>query len=193
MANTKISAMTTAGTLTGAELIPLVQSSANVQASLNTISSFAQGDYGAFSDFTDQTAALVNTAYAMKFGTTDFSKNITIASNTRITAANAGLYNLQWSAQFQNSNSAEHDVHIWLKINGTNVTGSTGLISVPPSHGGIDGHCIVGWNYFVQLTAGQYVEIWWETDSTAVSIQTYAGSGNYPSTASVVATMTQVD
>jgi hypothetical protein len=193
MADTKISAMTTAGTLTGAELIPLVQSSANKQATLDVISAFAQGDYGAFSDFTDQTAALADTAYAIKFGTTDFSKNIAIASNTRITATNAGIYNLQWSGQFQNANSSEHDVHIWLKINGTNVTGSTGLISVPPSHGGIPGHSIVGWNYFVELTAGQYVEIWWQTNSTDVSIQTYAGSGNYPSTASVVATMTQVN
>jgi hypothetical protein len=193
MADTKISAMTTAGTLTGAELIPLVQSSANKQATLDVISAFAQGDYGAFSDFTDQTAALADTAYAMKFGTTDFSKNITIASNTRITAANAGLYNLQWSGQFENSDSSEHDVRIWLKISGSNLTGSTGFVAVPSKHGSTNGHVIVGWNYFINLTAGQYVELWWETDSTAVSIQTYASGTNYPSTASVIATMTQVN
>jgi hypothetical protein len=193
MADTKISAMTTAGTLTGAELVPLVQSSANKQATLDVIAAFTQGDYGAFSDFTSQGAALVDTAYAMKFGTTDFTKNIAITSNTRITATNAGLYNLQWSGQFQNSNNSEHDVHIWLKVNGVNINGSTGLISVPPSHGGINGHGIFGWNYFINLTAGQYVEIWWQTNSTAVSIETYAASGNYPSTASVVATMTQVN
>jgi hypothetical protein len=193
MANTKISAMTTAGTLDGTELLPLVQNSANKQATLDTIAAFAQGDYGAFQDFTTQTAALANTGYAIKFGTTDFSKNITIASNSRITCANAGLYNLQWSGQFNNSSGSLHDVRVWLKINGTNLTGSTGFISVPNSHGGTDGHIVSGWNYFVNLTAGQYVELWWETDNTAVSLLTNAAGTHYPTTASVIATVSQVN
>ena len=193
MANTKISAMTTAGTLNGTELLPLVQSGANKQTSLDVISAFAQGDYGAFSDFTSQTAALANTGYAMKFGTTDFSKNITITSNTRITSANGGIFNLQWSSQFENSTTSDHDVRVWLKVNGANINGSTGIISVLGSHGGVNGHGVFGWNYFVQLAAGEYVEIWWQTDSTGVSIETNAAAGNYPSTASTVVTMTQVN
>jgi len=153
---------------------------------------FMNNPYGAFQDTTDQAAAVVDTAYAMTFNTTDYANGVSVASNSRITVLDAGIWNLQWSGQFQNTDSQLHDARIWLKINGTVVTGSTGFISVPSSHGGIDGHSIVGWNYFLSLNANDYVELWWETDSTNVSIQAYPASGNYPSTASLIATMSFV-
>jgi len=148
--------------------------------------------YGAFQSVVDQTAASVNTPYAMTLGTLDYANGVTVASNSRITVADAGIWNLQWSGQFTNTDSQIHDVRVWLKINGTSVTGSTGYISIPNSHGGISGHLIAGWNYYVSLNANDYVEIWWETDNTSISIQHFAASGNYPSTASVVATISFV-
>ena len=153
---------------------------------------FMNNPYGAFQSTVDQTAAAANTAYAMTLNTVDYANGVSVASNSRITVADAGIWNLQWSGQFQNTDTQIHDARIWLKINGTVVTGSTGFISVPSSHGGIDGHALVGWNYFLSLDATDYVELWWETDSTNVSIQAYAASGNYPSTASLIATMSFV-
>ena len=153
---------------------------------------FMNNPYGAFQSTVDQTAAAANTAYAMTLNTVDYANGVSVASNSRITVADAGIWNLQWSGQFQNTDSQLHDVRVWLKINGTVVTGSTGFISVPNSHGGVNGHSIAGWNYFVSLDATDYVEIWWETDNTAISIQAYPASGNYPSTASVIATMSFV-
>lgn len=148
--------------------------------------------YGAFQSTADQTAAAANTAYAMTLNTVDYANGVSVVSNSRITVADAGIWNLQWSGQFENSDSQLHDARIWLKINGTFVTGSTGFISIPNSHGGVNGHSIAGWNYFLSLNANDYVELWWETDSTQVSIQSYAAAGNYPSTASLIATMTFV-
>jgi hypothetical protein len=153
---------------------------------------FMNNPYGAFQSTVDQTAAAANTAYAMTLNTVDYANGVSVASNSRITVVDAGIWNLQWSGQFQNTDSQLHDVRVWLKINGTVVTGSTGFISVPNSHGGVNGHSIAGWNYFVSLDATDYVEIWWETDNTAISIQAYPASGNYPSTASVIATMSFV-
>lgn len=153
---------------------------------------FMNNPYGAFQDTTDQTAAVVDTAYAMTFNTTDYANGVSVASNSRITVTDSGIWNLQWSGQFRNTDTQLHDARIWLKINGTVVTGSTGYISVPNSHGGIDGHSIVGWNYFLSLNANDYVELWWETDSTNISIQAYPAAGNYPSTASLIATMSFV-
>lgn len=153
---------------------------------------FMNAPYGAFQSTADQTAAAANTAYAMTLNTTDYANGVSVASNSRITVTDAGIWNLQWSGQFENSDSQLHDARIWLKINGTSVTGSTGFISIPNSHGGINGHSIAGWNYFLSLNANDYVELWWETDSTMVSIQTYAAAGNYPSTASLIATMSFV-
>jgi hypothetical protein len=148
--------------------------------------------YGAFQSTADQTAASANTAYAMTLNTTDYANSVSVASSSRITVQDAGIWNLQWSGQFENTDGQIHDVRVWLKINGTVVAGSTGYISVPNSHGGIHGHLIAGWNYFVSLNTNDYVEIWWETDNTSISIQNYAASGNYPSTASVIATMSFV-
>ena len=148
--------------------------------------------YGAFSSDQDQTAT-ANTATLMTLNTTDFSNGMSIASS-KITVENSGIYNLQFSAQFQNTDTAFQDVYIWLRQNGVNIPGSTGFISIPNRHAGTDGHSIVGWNYFLSMAATDYVEIYWSIPNTAVTIQHLAASGSptKPSTQSVVATMSFV-
>jgi len=148
--------------------------------------------YGAFSSDQDQTA-VANTATLMTLNTTDSSNEVRIA-NSEIIVANAGVYNLQFSAQFRNTDTAFQDVYIWLKQNGADITGSTGFISIPNRHAGTDGHSIVGWNYFLTMNANDHVEIYWSVPNIAVTIQHLAASGTptKPSTQSVVATMTFV-
>ena len=137
---------------------------------------------------------VANTAVPMYMNTTDFSNSVTLVDTTKLTAAKAGLYNLQWSGQFNNSDTTEHDLSVWLRINGVDVPASTGFVAVVSSHGGIDGHLIVGWNYYVQLNAGQYVEIWWSTTNEKLTLECYGPSTGptRPSTASVVATLSFV-
>jgi hypothetical protein len=159
-----------------------------VLARLNTLSV----PYGAFSSDQDQTTT-ANVATLMTLNTTDFANGVSISSS-KITVATAGIYNLQFSTQFSNTDSNVQDVYIWLKQNGVDIPGSTGFVSIPSRHGGTDGHAIVGWNYFLSMTAGQYIEIYWSVPNAAVSIQHLAASGTptKPSTQSVVATMTFV-
>ena len=149
--------------------------------------------YGAFQDTVSHTVT-ANTANAMTFNTTDYSSGVTLVGGSKITATYPGIYNLQFSTQFQNTDTQLHDVSIWLRINGVDVIGSTGYISVPNKHGSISGHSINGWNFFVRLNAGEYVELWWSTDDANVTIQAYAvgTSPTRPSTASNVATLTFV-
>jgi len=149
--------------------------------------------YGAFSSDQDQTA-IANTATLMTLNTTDFSNDVSISSS-KITVANSGIYNLQFSVQLENSNNAPQDVYIWLKQNGTDIVGSTGKVGMPArKNPGDPFHSIIGWNYFVSMTAGQYIEIYWSTTSADVSIQYYAASGSptKPATQSVVATLSFV-
>jgi len=150
--------------------------------------------YGAFQSVVDQTIASANTAYAMTLDTTDYSNGVTLSNSSRVNVKNAGVYNFQWSGQFQNTDTQEHDTSVWLRKNGTNVVGSTGLIGVPSSHGGIDGHTVVGWNYFLELAANDYIELYWSAQSTNVSLQFYAAgtSPTRPTTASLIATMNLV-
>jgi hypothetical protein len=160
----------------------------SVLGQLNTLSV----PYGAFSSDQDQTTT-ANVATLMTLNTTDFNNGVSISSS-KITVATAGIYNLQFSAQFINTDSNVQDVYIWLKQSGVDISGSTGFVSIPSRHGGTDGHAIVGWNYFLSMTAGQYIEIYWSVPNAAVSIQHLAASGTptKPSTQSVVATMTFV-
>lgn len=148
--------------------------------------------YGAFSSDQDQTTT-ANTATLMTLNTTDFSNGVSIDSS-KITTEFAGVYNLQFSTQFQNTDTAFQDVYIWLRQNGVDIPGSTGFVSIPNRHAGTDGHSIVGWNYFLNMNAGDYVQIYWSVPNTAVSIQHLAASGTptKPSTQSVVATLSFV-
>jgi hypothetical protein len=104
---------------------------------------------------------------------------------------NAGIYNLQWSGQFENTDTQDHDANVWLAKNGTNVVGTNGLIAVPGKHGSVDGHTIIGWNYFIELAVNDYIELYWSANSVQVSLQFYAAgsSPTRPSTASLIATM----
>jgi len=154
---------------------------------------YLRNPYGAFSDYNNQTTT-ANTATLMGITTTDFSNQVTVTSS-KITVQNAGIYNLQFSVQLQNTDNASQDVFIWLKQNGTDISGSTGLVGLPVRKSVSDPfHDIKGWNYFVSMAANDYIQIYWSTTNANASIVTYAASGSptKPSTASVVATMSFV-
>jgi hypothetical protein len=149
--------------------------------------------YGAFQSLVDQSIT-ANTATAMTLDTTDYSSGVHLSNSSRINVRDTGVYNLQWSGQFQNTDTSLHDVSVWLRKNGTDIAGSTGFISVPNSHGGVDGHIITGWNYFLELNANDYIELYWSATNAAISLQFYGTqtSPTRPSTASVIATMNYV-
>mgnify|MGYP003663801881 CR=1 FL=1 len=149
------------------------------------------GYYGAFSDVTDQTAAVINTGYPMLLGVTDLTNGVTIVSGSRITIANTGIYNIQWSGQLTNPTAAEHDVTIWLRKNGVDVPGSAGIVLVPKKHGLFDGHTLPSWNYLIDPIAGDYYEFVWSTENISVYISFEPAGSPPPSTASVIVTVTQ--
>ena len=151
--------------------------------------------YGAFSSSQSQTTT-ANTATLMTLNTTDFANEVSIISS-KITVNNAGIYNLQFSTQFQNTDNAIQDISIWLRQNGKDISGSTGLVSIPArksASAGQEAHEIIGWNYYLNMATGDYIEIYWSTTLASVTIQTYAAgtSPTRPSTQSVVATLSFV-
>lgn len=143
--------------------------------------------YGSFYDTTDQTAAAINTAYAITFNTTDLSSGVTVGSPaSRIYVDRPEVYNIQFSAQIINTAGGSHDVWIWLRKNGTNVANSTGSIRIEGNNAAI----IAAWNYLLQMNAGDYFELMWEASDTAVSLHYDAASAVHPAIPSVILTVT---
>lgn len=148
--------------------------------------------YGTY--ITDQltgTAGGVGT-YSVSTSGTIASASLQGRSTSKITASIAGTYNFQWSGQFQNLNNASQDVYVWIKVNGTDLAGSTGQVGLlQRKSAGVPNKIVTGWNYYVNLNAGDYVELFWLVTSTDVTMNTYPASTSpaYPATASVIATI----
>jgi hypothetical protein len=165
----------------------------------NTATPTPLGYYGAWQDDITQTAAASNTGYAMIYRVTDITPSgISIVNNgsgnpTRITFANTGIYNIQFSSQFQNLANSPQDVTIWLRKNGTDVVGSSGVVGMEArKNPGDPYHTIVGWNYVLSVVAGEYYELVWSTtDHIHVEMHSYAAGSPPPSAASVILTVTQ--
>ena len=129
---------------------------------------------------------------AVKLNTTNLSNGISLAQESRITVANPGVYNFAWSAQINNNSSGVKNIYAWIKKNGTSVDGSNGLVSVHGSAGGIDGHTIIAWNYFVNLVANDYVEFWWSPTDQKLTIDSYEPVAPAPATAAVIITVNHI-
>jgi hypothetical protein len=166
----------------------------NVITNPSTGGGGALGYYGSFYDTTSQTIASTTTAYVIGINTTLEYNGVTIVGGSKITFANAGVYNVQFSVQLASSDTSIHDASIWLRKNGVDVPYSTGMVSVPNSHGGIDGKIISAWNYVLTVAAGDYIEFWWQAESTNVYIAAVpAGTTpTTPTTPSIIVTAQQV-
>ena len=142
--------------------------------------------YGSFYDTTTQTAAAINTAYAMTFNTTDLSLGVTLGSPTsRVYVDRPNIYNVQFSAQLDKTAGGVGLIWIWLRKNGVDVPDSAGQIRIQ----GNNAEVLAAWNYLVQLNAGDYIEIMWEVDDTTVQILYDPATAVHPAVPSVILTV----
>jgi hypothetical protein len=196
MADTKISAMAPAVTpLTGAELVPLVQSGVNVQTPISTYNDFVRAsyfNYGGFSSSVDQTGS-ITAGTAMTFNNVDIIDGVTLASGSRLTVPVNGTYNIQFSAQFKNLENTQEIVTVWFRVNGADITNSATNITIPARKNAFtDGYGVAAWNIFLNLTAGQYVEIIWLPAVATMTLETLPATALHPAIPSVIATVNQV-
>lgn len=198
MANVKITDMTAASTpLAGSELLEIVQggesrkvaaSAIGNSASAVPFASLAGRAYLSAYSTIDQSGS-TTVATAVLAGTTAFSSGISVANNgsgnpTRITFAAAGTYLISPSLQFANSDTANRNVNIWFRKNGTDIANSNTVINVPKATDG--GNTFFQITLFEQFTAGQYVEIMWLPVNTAVTLDFIAAGAIAPAAPSVI-------
>jgi hypothetical protein len=136
---------------------------------------------GLFYSTTDQTAAVANTGYPVEFEITYLGSGVSVVSDTRITATAAGIYNFQVTLNTEHTNASTATVWTWINKNGTDVPYGGQVTSVK----GAGAHAIY-WNFSIDLTAGQYIEMYWATTDTALSLQATAPTSPHPGIPSAI-------
>jgi hypothetical protein len=162
----------------------------------NTATPTPLGYYGSFQDNTTQIASNIDTATEVKFNTTDLSNGVSIVNDgggnpTRVTLANTGVYNIQFSLQLEKASGGggNFTIDIWLRKNGNNIDGTTGKVVLT---GGINASPIVAsWNYVLSLVAGDFVQLMWSTSDVGAVIFSESANPPYPSVPSSILTVTQ--
>lgn len=198
MADVKITDLPLASTpLAGTEVLEIVQGGSSKQVAASDIGNSASAlpynsmtgrAYISAYSAIDQSGS-TGAATAVIIGTTSISSGISIANNgsgnaTRITFAAAGTYAVMPSLQIANSGGSDYDITIWFRKNGTDLPASATLITVPKaSDGGAAFFQIV---IYEQVTAGQYIEIMWLPENTAVTLDYIAAGAIAPAAPSVI-------
>jgi len=104
--------------------------------------------YGDWYDTTNQTAASINTAYAVKMNSSGAVSGFEInAGGTAIKALNAGRYNFEFSLQFTSSNSSTSRVYVWYRKNGVDVPHSATVLTISSNGGKL----APAWNFPVLM------------------------------------------
>ena len=164
---------------------------------------FSLGTYGSFYDTSTNTLVTTASAQALHINTVAESFGVSLNNNSHIQVARTGVYNFQFSAQIANSDTQIHDAAIWLRKNGTDLAGTGSKYDAPSTHGSSDGYLIAVANFFINATAGDYLEVVFASDQVYIAsplqngvyVEAYTASTSpftMPAIPSSVVTLTHV-
>jgi hypothetical protein len=153
----------------------------------------ATGSYGSFYDTTIQTN-VASTARSMSLNTTDITNGVSISGstnpyNTYIKVANAGVYDIQFSAQVDKTDSGTDEIWIWIRKNGTDISDSATSVQLQ----GNGAHYVAAWNFFVNAAAGDYFQLMWYSPDVNVRLHAESAFGVVPGIPSLIVTANRVD
>ena len=159
----------------------------------STLSPLPTRYYGVFTSSVTQTNPVGNVVRAFSADTTEINNGVILSANTRFVVQNAGVYNIQFSAQLQQLNNTDSEISIWFRKNGTDIPRSNTEMSIDKNQGGTS-KLVAAWNIVESFTANQYIEIMWSSPDTGMEIlwQNTQTGPTRPSTPSIIVTVTQV-
>jgi hypothetical protein len=165
-------------------------------ANLKTqVQSWAGRSLGSFFDSTTQTCAS-GTIKALETATSDsFNNGVSVTNDTfskptLFRVANAGVYNVQFSAQLnRTSGGSAQVVSIWLRKNGTDVPNTATHVSLQANAGKL----VAAWNFFIDMISTDTIQIMWSHNG---AINILAESADlalpHPAVPSVIVTINQL-
>jgi hypothetical protein len=209
MPNLPIAQLPSASVLTGSDVFAVVQGGTTKQTTFNSIYTGLTGSFVTTSSFNTYTSSVqsyylsayhtasillsnVGTTYSMSYSTTDFSSGISISGSdkSKIKIEHNGIYDIQFSAQFDKSTSSNAKNYIWLAKNGANVPDSTTAIVL---FGGSNEEALAAWNFYVSASAGDYYQLLVASTNNNTLIQYDATpSGSIPAVPSIILTVGRI-
>jgi hypothetical protein len=153
----------------------------------------ATGSYGSFYSTQTQTN-VASTARSMSLNTTDISNGVSISGstnpfNTYIKVENAGVYDIQFSAQIDKTDSGTDEMWIWIRRNGIDLTDTATAVTLT----GNNTQYVAAWNWFVNAVANDYYQLMWYSPDANVRLHAEAGFGVVPGIPSLIVTANRVD
>ena len=152
------------------------------------------GSYGSFYDTTTQINPVANAANSMSFNETAITNGVSLSGstspfNTYIKTENAGVYNIQFSAQIDKTDGGEDNIDIWIRKNGTDLIDTATALTLPTNNSRL----VAAWNWFVQSAANDYYQIIWKSADTNMRLLAEVSSSQHPGIPSVILTANRID
>jgi hypothetical protein len=137
--------------------------------------------YGCFTNNTDQLSPSVGSTAVVVYDTTEEASGVFLSDTSRLNVRNYGIYNVQFSLQLVNNSNAPEYADVWFRLNGTDVLRSASRFDIPARKSeGNPSHVIGTVNTFIEMQAGDYVQIAGTTSSTDVSLEHYVADTGIP-------------
>jgi hypothetical protein len=129
---------------------------------------YIQFPHIAASNTSDQYAAGDNTATKVLWSTLDSGSGFTLNMDGTASAQQSGVYKIDYSLQFVNTENAAHDVYVWLEVtNGstTQVPNSASKFTVPArKSAGVPAFIVAYSSITFQMVTNEKVALYWATD-----------------------------
>lgn len=122
---------------------------------------------------------------SLNFDASGSAVGVSLVSGSRLTVANGGTYNIQFSAQFETSAGADTG-YVWFKKNGTNIGDSATKVVLANNTAQV-----MTVNILDEASANDYYELGYQFTNGNATVLAEAASGNIPAIPSVIATVTQ--
>jgi hypothetical protein len=152
-------------------------------------SAIAAPNYGTFLSISTQTLTTVNVPQPISFDIAPTGTNFSLApGNTQIVAAEAGVYNFQFSAQLISTAGGGGIVEIWPVKNTFFIGDSNTRFSVK----NVNEAEFAALNYVISLAAGDTLELYWATDNLNIALAGLSSAFGGPDIPSVIATIVPV-
>ena len=144
--------------------------------------------YGEFYKTTSVTPGAANTAYALSWDGTTIADGVSI-SGSQIQISESGLYQFNARIQFSSTNANTKSAWLWWRKNGTTTYANSAVISTLSTNGG---YVVVRNSQFFSLAAGDYIELMWAVDDTALAPTNVAATAFAPAAPCAIIEVTQI-